>query len=155
MFQAIKQYLNSRGWNYQLSQQQGHQIFKLQLHGENGAISCVIDVQEETVILFTIFPVNAPQEKRHAMAELITRINFKLLLGHFELDFEDGEVRFNLSWHFDDTVPVSDAVIEHNIMACAIISDKFIPAIMRINFSNITPVMALEEVEGVSRSSLN
>ncbi|PSJ72274.1 hypothetical protein C7N43_35075 [Sphingobacteriales bacterium UPWRP_1] len=155
MFNEIKQYLDSRNWNYQAITQNGHRIFKMQLNGINGSVSFIIDVCDETVLTMAICSVNTPPEKRTLMAELLTRINFKMLLGNFDMDFEDGEVRFTLSWHYDPSAPVSQPVIDHNIMTCAAMLDRYLPAIMRINFSNAIPVTALQEVEGLPHFMFN
>jgi len=50
--------------------------------------------KEGKFLLYSLCPVNAPQERRLAVAEYITRVNFGLLVGHFEMDFSDGETRF-------------------------------------------------------------
>jgi hypothetical protein len=155
MFQAIKQYLDKKGLNYQVLSASGHRIFKMQLTGINGAMNCIVDVREKQVLVLTFCNTNTPQHKRQAMAELITRMNYSLLLGNFKMNFEDGEVRFSISWQYDDLQPVSESVIEHNFMTSAIMMDKFLPAIMSVNYSNTTPVKALQETEEAPLFSFN
>lgn len=46
-----------------------------------------------------------PVERRAAVMELLTRANFGLRLGCFELDLDDGELRFRCSVDFEGTEP--------------------------------------------------
>lgn len=47
--------------------------------------------------VYGVLPARVPVERRPAVAELLTRINYGLILGNFELDLDDGEVRFKAS----------------------------------------------------------
>ncbi len=53
--------------------------------------------ETEQVAIYSAIPINVPEERRLAAAELITRANYGLRLGNFELDFSDGELRFKTS----------------------------------------------------------
>ncbi len=52
---------------------------------------------EDGFTVYTVFPVKAPEEKRGAVAAFLTRANYGLILGSFELDFDDGEIRFKVT----------------------------------------------------------
>jgi hypothetical protein len=59
-----------------------------------------------------------PEERRLLMAEFITRANFGIVVGNFELDMSDGEIRFKTSFDSGgEEVPESIIVstIEGNI----------------------------------------
>ena len=45
----------------------------------------------------TVYPLNVPAPRRAAMAELLARLNYGLLIGNWEMDFRDGEVRYRTS----------------------------------------------------------
>ncbi|QQS30006.1 MAG: YbjN domain-containing protein [Sphingobacteriales bacterium] len=148
MFQKIKNYLDEKGIRYQvLTPSSECRIFKMQLSGINGTMGFFIDVRDEQVLIFAVCNANVLQQKRHAVAELITRINYDMMLGSFKMDYEDGEIRYSVSWQYDNDFPVSASVIDHNFMTCAIIMDKYLPALMSVNYSNTTPVLALREIE--------
>ena len=50
--------------------------------------------KEHDFMLFLRMPEDIPELHRSAVMELITRINYRLAVGHFEMDLDDGEVRF-------------------------------------------------------------
>ena len=60
-----------------------------------------IIVGDENVTCYHIAPVKAPVEQRSAISEFITRANYGLTNGNFEMDFNDGELRYktNVSQH--------------------------------------------------------
>ncbi len=43
------------------------------------------------------YPVNVPEAHRPAVAELLCRLNWPLLIGSWEMDLMDGEVRYRTS----------------------------------------------------------
>jgi hypothetical protein len=45
----------------------------------------------------SFIPTKTPADRRPAIMELLTRINFDLAVGCFELDLADGEIRFRTS----------------------------------------------------------
>jgi hypothetical protein len=63
----------------------------------NGSWTAYLFERNECFICSSVFPVLAPEERRVAVAELLARINWALIIGNFELDFSDGEVRYKTS----------------------------------------------------------
>jgi len=68
------------------------------------------------LVFISLFPALAPAKKRTACAELLTRINYDLLHGCFEMDFEDGEIRFRTSIGALD-LPIAPKQVEHLIFS--------------------------------------
>ena len=50
------------------------------------------------VVSYAYLPFMVKQDKRNLVAELITRINWCVKVGHFDLNFKTGEVRFKSEW---------------------------------------------------------
>jgi hypothetical protein len=53
--------------------------------------------QERQLAIYGVVPVPADPAQLPALAELVTRINFGLVIGNFELDYDGGEIRFKTS----------------------------------------------------------
>jgi hypothetical protein len=155
MIQAVKQFIRVQGWKSQFVE--ARNIFKLQMGGGNGSFSLVIHVLEdrEQLVICAIIPTNTPASKRLAMAELITRINDSVLIGHFDLDFEDGQVRFRVNTNYDSDMSVSMDVLKRNVVTAIIMMDKYLPAIMCLHYTSLSPKHALANVEGEMAANLN
>ncbi len=60
-----------------------------------------IRVDLEQFLFYVIAPIKAPVAVLPAVVEYITRSNFGLRIGCFELDYSDGEIRFKSSLDFE------------------------------------------------------
>lgn len=52
---------------------------------------------DQIFVYYSLCPERVPADRRSAVMDYITRVNFNLLVGNFELDAEDGEVRCRTS----------------------------------------------------------
>lgn len=78
------------------------------------SIKEVIVFSETGFGVYTYSPMKADEETRLAVAEYVTRANYGLLNGNFELDMRDGEVRYKMYTLVNDTdiSAISKSVIE-------------------------------------------
>ncbi|MCL4505190.1 MAG: YbjN domain-containing protein [Chloroflexi bacterium] len=93
---ALAGFINANQWPVLPGEDQSLRMF---YQGKNGRYSCVAQALEEQgiALFYSIAPINVPAQKRQVVAEYLTRVNYGLLLGNFEMDFEDGEVRCRTS----------------------------------------------------------
>jgi len=64
----------------------------------SGPLICVAQARgERQLLVYCLSPVSVPTERRLAAAEFLTRANYGMAVGNFELDMLDGEVRFKTS----------------------------------------------------------
>lgn len=61
--------------------------------------------------VYCVCSLNVPPARRAAVMELVTRANYGLRLGCFELDLDDGEVRFRASLDFEGIEPSSSTSV--------------------------------------------
>ena len=87
-----------------------------------------------------------PEDKRERIAEYITRANFGMRIGNFEMDYEDGEIRFKTSIDVEGsrlTYPLVRPLVIVNLQ----MMDHYLPGITRIIETDITPKEAIALVE--------
>lgn len=72
---------------------------RMPMRGKNGEWLCLIRVFEQTerIVVYSIFPRLVAAEQRSRLALMLTRINYGLVLGNFEMDLDDGEIRYKTS----------------------------------------------------------
>lgn len=79
----------------------------------------------------SIYSIRLPpvaEELREAVAILLTRINFGLYLGNFELDLSDGELRFKTSIDFGGLPPAQELL--HPLIGTNLATmDTYLPVI--------------------------
>jgi hypothetical protein len=106
---------------------------------------------KQQVILYSICPITIPAAKRAPLAEFITRANYGLLIGNFEMDYNDGEVRFKTSSVAPaDLIAASDlgkAVLAQLLHLNVVTMDRYLPGIMAVASTNTTPTDLIAEIE--------
>lgn len=94
---AVCDFLNEDDWHFSFDQERGIFKFGLQLKGKLKKISYIVDIKDDEYLVYAISPLGADEDDSKMMAnmaEFICRANYGLKMGNFELDFDDGEVRF-------------------------------------------------------------
>lgn len=86
-----------------------------------------------------------PEDRRLSIAEFIARANYGLVLGNFELDFIDGELRFKTSIDVDGT-ELPPELIEPVVYANVLTMDQYMPGIMAVIKAEKTPLEALQMI---------
>jgi hypothetical protein len=91
---ALKRVFGENRWPY--SEVQGVPVLLSELSGTLGRWPFYAHVLEDKdlVLLYSICPMRAPESRRHEISQFLTRANYGLAVGNFELDFEDGEIRY-------------------------------------------------------------
>jgi hypothetical protein len=123
--------------------------FRTEFKGNRAQFHCFIQerAEEEQFLFYSVFPDQIPAEKRLIAAEFITRANWGLAVGNFEMDFSDGELRFKTSADLED-VEITDRLVRNLIYANVLTLERYIPGLMRMMDGGISPAEAIREIEG-------
>ena len=73
--------------------------FRTKLHCRMQTAQMTVLVREDNFSTLTAIPLAADKNSRLAVAEYLTRVNFNMRNGNFELDMETGEIRFKTYVH--------------------------------------------------------
>jgi len=96
LYQQFTEFFEKHKWNYH---RQDKPILHTHFCGEHGRWMGVAIVREEKpgISCLSLFPSRAPFDLRAAIAELLTRLHYGLIHGSFQMDVEDGKIRFKTS----------------------------------------------------------
>jgi len=146
IFDFVLQFLdnNRQEWTYERLREETVLILEMEAH--NGIkFRTVIDVKENEKIIsvYSIFSMNVVEEKRNVMAEFVARLNYALVLGNFEFDFEDGEVRFKNSCKYEG-LELSYEFLDNLIMTSIITLDKASKYIVDVLLYDVNPKVAYD-----------
>jgi hypothetical protein len=127
----------------------GEPVVRMAFQGDNGKWTCYAKAreQQEQFVFYSVGPVNAPENKRLAIAEFLTRANSGMIIGNFELDFADGEIRYKTSIDVQGDF-LSFELIKQLVYANVTMMDEYLPGIMSIIYGNASPEDAIAQVEG-------
>lgn len=85
--------------------------------------------------------------QRMAVAEYITRANYGLPLGNFELDLEDGELNFKNAVQVPDGV-ISTALLRPYLLNAVETVNYYLPGLQQVLAGGATPAAAVTALEG-------
>jgi hypothetical protein len=148
-FEAVVQYFEQDGWKFTLHDDR--RTVMLGVTGKNGRYQCFVHVRDEhpVVSVFSIAGVRVPEAKLPAMAEFLTRANYGLCLGNFEMDYSDGEVRYKTSLDIRDGELTTD-MIKVLVHANFGTMDRYFPGMMAVLSGSGSPESAVARIENVS-----
>ena len=91
-------FLREQNWSFTTTEENPLTL-RVPYQGDSGEWSLYIRFfpDEEALVFYSVFPVDAPSERRQDMLTLITQINIKLLYGNFQMHLDDGEILFRTS----------------------------------------------------------
>jgi len=149
VFETMVEFFSDDEWPF--TQIEEHSALRTSFGGDSGEWTCYAQAQEEQkrFLFYSICPVKVPEEKRVAMAEFLTRANYGLITGNFEMDFSDGEIRYKASIDVKDD-RVSAALIRNLVYANVLTMDRYLPGIMSLTYGDVSPAQAIALVDGDS-----
>ncbi len=138
--------LHDLEWRYQLDEER--EVIRFGVNCASGSFEVLVHVVGELDLVkcFTLYPVRVPEAKRIAVAEYLTRANYGLLFGNFELDFTDGEVRFRTSMNTDDAA-INSVVARHLVQQNVNVADRYFSGLLRVVYGGLDPATAIREAE--------
>ena len=146
LLNIVEAFLREDGWDY--SQFESKNVLKTGYQGQNGSWTCYAQTREDDqqFLFYAICPIKAPDKKRAAVAEFITRANYGMVIGNFELDHSDGEIRFKSSLDVEDS-ELTEPMVRSAVYWAVVMMDKYLPGLLQVIGGDIRPVDAIDEIE--------
>jgi hypothetical protein len=146
IFEAIINFFTEDDWAY--TKIQGEQTLRLAFQGQNGKWTCYAKAreQQQQFVFYSICPIKVPETKNLAIAEFIARANFGMIIGNFELDFTDGEIRYKTSIDVEGA-NLTFLQIKRLVYANVMMMDQYLPGMMSVIDSDVEPKDAIAQIE--------
>lgn len=143
---VVGDFLASDGWFP--TPLDGTTAFRCGFNGDSGKFRVIVhvNVELEQIYCYVYAEVNVPGDALSEVAEFITRANWGMRIGNFEMDLTDGEVRYKSSLDFEGQ-PLSPQLIRNAIYPAVTTMDRYFPSLMRVAFGGATAADAVAEIE--------
>jgi hypothetical protein len=137
LMSIVKEHLETYEIEFQIENEEGRIEFAL-TDGEL-IIPLTIRVLEsaQQVLVYAYSPVKVPKARRMFVAEFVMRANYGLRLGNFEMDMDDGEIRFKASVDVEEGT-LTPHMVRNLIRTCIGLLRKYHPGVLAIAFSDDT-----------------
>ena len=146
IYNAMDEFFTQDDWHYERLGEKP--MLEMRFAGDHGRWRCVAraDEERERFFFYSILDTNVPEDKRPFVAEFITRANYGLNIGNFELDYTDGEVRYKTSVDVEGG-ELTQTMIKNMVYMNVLMMDKYLPGIMGVLYDYATPEQAVAKVE--------
>ncbi len=146
LIDVVEEYLLEIGWKFE--KDDDSDVIKTGVNAKNASFRLIIYSLEDKDLL-TVYVAqdnNIPEDKFATICEFITRANYGLNLGNFDLDLEDGELGYKVAVDLEGGVLSTDMV--GNMVGAGVSTmDQYYPGLMAVLFGNATPEEAIISIE--------
>lgn len=111
---------------------------------EQGVAQVLSD--SERFVFHLIFPGYVAEERRLQVAEFITRINWRLIEGGFQLDFCSGALRYKAGIDFTGT-ELTTILVRNAILAGIEVIDMVVAALTAVTDGRLDPAAAYNMID--------
>ena len=154
---AIKAHLDAHDMSYDFHEDSTIFDFTLGVPDVVNTLNFAIIVHDDSFTVTVRYPLGVTftdNDIMNVMAKFLTRVNYGLRHGNFELDLDSGRIRYKIHCSCADIQP-SDAMIRESIHCPVAMFHKYGPGIRGILFHNMTDNEAEDTCENNFRDELS
>lgn len=148
MIDLVRNFLDEDEWKYEYDDSMKIIRTGVNLKCKLQSTRLIIRFTDDGMIVLATISMNASEEYRPAIAEYLTRANYGLKNGNFEMDFSDGEIRYKVYTNYKGLEEISREIIEDSIMIPPIMIDRYGDGLAALMFGFSTPEEEIRKVEG-------
>ena len=151
LLENARNYLEDNEWNFEVLLD--HSTIALGFEGVNGDWHCMIQTREleEQMIFYSSLSENISPNRIDTMMKFITMVNYRLVVGNFELDVTDGELNYKTALDLE-SVNLKHDMIRNIIHTNLATFDRHLPGIQIILDGGSTE-QAMDAIEKNQSSS--
>ena len=153
MLSIARSALDEWGLTYEVVERSNPQIpiIEFGMSGTYSSYRAIVsmDMEDQIFAVYYVCPLKMIESRRRELARYLAGANYKVMIGHFDLDFRDGEVRFKVSTILRGSM-LSKEMVKQMIGISMKTMDKFFPGMMACEFGDIPADDALAALENTS-----
>lgn len=151
MADTIRKHLVDNDWNFdEVASDEEKVVLKMTAKGDNGSYKALLKI-EEPRYLFTVFvhsEIGLSTNNLEQLAVFLTRVNFGLIYGNFELHMDDGELRFKNSIYISGSF-ISSRMIATMLHSSFFLMDKHFECIVQVAYGVLSPEDAIKKISKI------
>lgn len=135
LFKVLFDILSLDGWEFNFDKK--NEIIKLEIAGVNTNfhVFLLVDEEQESLLCNTHIRQKITHSKRLEVCDFMNRVNYELANGNFEMDMDNGEIRYRTFLDLADVEPSKDQVL--NIVWNGVLGfDTYYPGLMKLLYEN-------------------
>jgi hypothetical protein len=143
---SLIDFMEAEDFKYEILE--GESMLRFNFKVTAGRLLCYAEVDEKKFWLtfYSYLPVHVPQEKHLLAAEFVTRANHGMRIGNFEMDFNDGEVRYKTSVDIEGG-EITHRMIDNLLRANLSTMNRYFRGFMELIYAHRSPSELISEIE--------
>ena len=149
IYESIKAFLDGDDWKYSFSADSAFFEMGVKLDCKLKSTKLMIRVGEDDYTVYATIALNADGESRAAVAEYLTRVNWRLRCGCFEMDMSDGEIHYKIFVDCGDDCDClpTYSVVRNSVYIAADMVRKYSDGLLAVMYGFQTPEEAAKATE--------
>jgi hypothetical protein len=146
IFDVMISFFREEDWPFTKLEDQT--VLRLAFEGKHGKWDCYAQAieREQQFVFYSVCSFQIPRQKLNAIAEFITRANYGMVIGNFELDYSGGEIRYKTSIDVEGST-LDSALIKQLVYTNVLTMDQYLPGILAVLEQGMEPEVAIAIVE--------
>jgi hypothetical protein len=142
LLEDLKQVFAENQWPY--SEVEGLPVLLSELSGPLGSWKLYAQAVEaqSLILMYSICPLRVPDERRFEMSHFLSLVNHGLAAGNFELDLDDGEIRYKTVVHLQGD-EIDGLAVKRLVRANGLAMETYLPGIGAV-ITGMPAAVALE-----------
>lgn len=145
LFDKIQNRLRETGLKFDVKPDFIH--ISIEIDNVVGKVSVFIQALDNAILSYAILSNKAPTEQFNNISEYLHRANYGLLYGNFEMDFNDGEIKYKLVTNCQDVGNLPNHFIDRSVILPCQMIEKYGRGIISLMLGIGTPKELIEEIE--------
>ncbi|MBQ6774370.1 MAG: hypothetical protein IJP48_09960 [Synergistaceae bacterium] len=145
----IRNFLFTDDWNFDFDEEKGIFKFGVNVSSKLKHVNYFVPVHRDSYTVYAISPIGADSDDKNAIREMavfLSRANYGLRIGNFELDCNDGEIRFKVFTSCDG-IALSREIVKASIVIPAMMFERYSPGILSVIFAGESAEEAIKKCE--------
>lgn len=153
MHEVVIEFLEQEGFVYD---EMNPDVLHMGFQGKSCSWQVFIQVRpiQYQVVIYSVSPINAPVHQIERVMEFITRANYGMIMGNFELDYSDGEIRYKTSIDVEND-ELSVELLRNMFSANVLIMDRYMQGVLSVIYGKMDPKAAIRKLEGDLSATAN
>lgn len=147
MIEMVKKFMDEGKWKYEYDEETHTIRTGTKMKCKLQALQMGIRFNENGYLTVATPILDAKEDYRADIAEYITRANFGMINGNFEMDYRDGQVRFKLYTNYKGLDDFSEDIIEESFAIPILMFERYGDGLAALLLGFSTPEDEINKVE--------
>lgn len=151
---AVRGMLDENGWKYTFDDEKNRFSLSFKSKSKLSSVDVRIGVRARAndenaclrIFSYGYVDQHADEDCMASVCEYLTRANYGLSIGNFELDHSDGEIRYNVSINSVDALPGADA-LDDLVTIPVSMFNRYGNGLLAVSMGMMSPKDAIEQAE--------